>query len=71
MAIIALQRGEVSASHMHAPSTAADGDDLPSHSVGRLSRVRSSPHMWRRDVQAPDLTAMTLHYGPRAHMCTR
>ncbi|EYB87501.1 hypothetical protein Y032_0261g543 [Ancylostoma ceylanicum] len=33
MAIIALQGEEISASHMHAPSTAADGDDLPSHSV--------------------------------------
>ncbi|EYB83550.1 hypothetical protein Y032_0333g2803 [Ancylostoma ceylanicum] len=49
---------------MHAPGTAADGDGLPIRGVGKLSRLRSLPHMWRRDVRAHDLTAMTLYYGP-------
>ncbi|EYC11655.1 hypothetical protein Y032_0050g2027 [Ancylostoma ceylanicum] len=64
MAIIALQGEEISAPHMHAPSTVTAGNDLLFHSAGRSSHVRSSPKMWRRDVQAPDLTAMTLYYGP-------
>ncbi|EYC19245.1 hypothetical protein Y032_0025g1264 [Ancylostoma ceylanicum] len=55
MAITALQGEEISAFHLHAPSTAADLDDLLPHSVGR-----SSPHLWRRDVQAHDLTTMAL-----------
>ncbi|EYC00618.1 hypothetical protein Y032_0114g442 [Ancylostoma ceylanicum] len=63
--IIALQRDEICESHIRAPSTAADGDDLPFHSVGKWSRVRSSPQTWRRDVQASDLIiAMTLSYVP-------
>ncbi|EYB92713.1 hypothetical protein Y032_0191g1330 [Ancylostoma ceylanicum] len=37
MAIIALRGEEISASHMRAPSTAAEGDDLLSRSAGRSS----------------------------------
>ncbi|EYB81820.1 hypothetical protein Y032_0373g173 [Ancylostoma ceylanicum] len=64
MAIIALQGEEISALHRQAPSTAANGDDLLYNSAGRSSQVRSPPQMWRRDVQAHHLTAMTLYYGP-------
>ncbi|EYC17576.1 hypothetical protein Y032_0030g2147 [Ancylostoma ceylanicum] len=71
MAIIALQGEEIIASHRHAPSTARNDDDLLSHSVGKSSHVQSSPPMWRRDVQAHHLTAMTLYYGPMFHKCNR
>ncbi|EYB81400.1 hypothetical protein Y032_0384g396 [Ancylostoma ceylanicum] len=70
MAIIALQGEEISASHRHAPSTAGNGDDILSHSVRRSSHVQSSPHMWRRDVQAHHLTTMTLYYGPWLKWCS-
>ncbi|EYC26275.1 hypothetical protein Y032_0010g1058 [Ancylostoma ceylanicum] len=64
MTIITLQGEEISASHLYPASTAADGDDLLSHSAERPSHVLVSPKMWRRDVQVPDLTAITLYYWP-------